>query len=275
MRAFLLGGRILAREWRSGELGVLFLALVVAVAALTGVGFLVDRVNRAVMMQASEVLGADLRLQSPREISPRYLTEAAQRGLATSRTTATLSVVLNGDATQLTNIHAVTAGYPLRGTVRVAATAFGAPEPASGIPAAGEVWPDSRLVAALGAQVGTQISIGAARFRIGRVLISRPDQGSGFVDLAPSLLMNAADLPSTELILPGSRVSYAMLFAGNPTQSATFGRWLADNKGDGERLRDLAEASPEVNNASKRRSEERRVGKECLAVCRSRWSPYH
>ena len=23
------------------------------------------------------------------------------------------------------------------------------------------------------------------------------------------------------------------------------------------------------------RSEERRVGKECLAVCRSRWSPYH
>ena len=27
--------------------------------------------------------------------------------------------------------------------------------------------------------------------------------------------------------------------------------------------------------ALKRRSEERRVGKECIAVCRSRWSPYH
>ena len=26
---------------------------------------------------------------------------------------------------------------------------------------------------------------------------------------------------------------------------------------------------------SKDRSEERRVGKECIAVCRSRWSPYH
>ncbi len=24
-----------------------------------------------------------------------------------------------------------------------------------------------------------------------------------------------------------------------------------------------------------RRSEERRVGKECLRLCRSRWSPYH
>ena len=25
----------------------------------------------------------------------------------------------------------------------------------------------------------------------------------------------------------------------------------------------------------KARSEERRVGKECLRLCRSRWSPYH
>ncbi|MEP7312399.1 MAG: FtsX-like permease family protein [Pseudomonadota bacterium] len=252
LRAFVLGGRILLREWRSGELGVLFLALVVAVAALTGVGFLVDRVNRAVQLQASEVLGADLRLQSPRVISRRYLDEAAKRGLTTTQTTATLSVVLNGDATQLTNIYAVTARYPLRGVVRVATTAFGLPEPASGIPARGEVWPDSRLVAALGAQIGSQLSIGSAQFRVGRVLISRPDQGSGFVDLASSLLMNAADLPATGLILPGSRVSNAMLFAGNPTQSAAFGRWLRDNKTDGERLRDLAEASPEVGNASAR-----------------------
>src|SRR3546814_1939837 len=26
---------------------------------------------------------------------------------------------------------------------------------------------------------------------------------------------------------------------------------------------------------AKRRSEERRVGKECVSTCRSRWSPYH
>src|SRR3546814_12953122 len=26
---------------------------------------------------------------------------------------------------------------------------------------------------------------------------------------------------------------------------------------------------------SKRRSEERRVGKECVSTCRARWSPYH
>src|SRR3546814_12083069 len=27
--------------------------------------------------------------------------------------------------------------------------------------------------------------------------------------------------------------------------------------------------------AARRRSEERRVGKECVSTCRSRWSPYH
>src|SRR3546814_5018586 len=27
--------------------------------------------------------------------------------------------------------------------------------------------------------------------------------------------------------------------------------------------------------SSRRRSEERRVGKECVSTCRSRWSPYH
>ena len=63
---------------------MLLLALVVAVAALTGVGFLVDRMDRAVQLQASEVLAADLRLQSVREIAPRYAEEARRRGLATA-----------------------------------------------------------------------------------------------------------------------------------------------------------------------------------------------
>src|SRR3546814_19187958 len=32
---------------------------------------------------------------------------------------------------------------------------------------------------------------------------------------------------------------------------------------------------PDVVQAGKDRSEERRVGKECVSTCRSRWSPYH
>jgi len=59
-----------------------------------------------------------------------------------------------------------------------------------------------------------------AEFRVGRVLISRPDQGGTFAELAPNLLMNAVDLPATQLIQPGSRVSYSGLFAGDRSRIA-------------------------------------------------------
>ncbi|HXC59802.1 MAG TPA: FtsX-like permease family protein [Steroidobacteraceae bacterium] len=250
--AVLLGLRSLAREWRSGDLAVLFLALFVAVAALTGVGFLADRIDRAMQLQASEVLGADLRLYSPEVIGTRYDAEAEKQGLRHARVTWTISVVLKGDATQLTNVQVVSTGYPLRGKARVADRAFGEPQPATGIPAAGEIWPDSRLLSALGAQVGDVLTVGAASLRVTRVLISRPDQGSGFVDLVPSLLMNEADLAATQLIQPGSRATYAALFAGGRSDTQAFATWLKGHKTAAERLRDIADASPQVGRATER-----------------------
>jgi putative ABC transport system permease protein len=240
---------MLAREWRSGELGVLLLALTVAVAALTGVGFLVSRIGAAVALQASEVLAADIRLGSPQALDDEYFKEAERRGLGSARSTNLLSVVFNGDASQLTNIAAVTAGYPLRGRLLVGAEPFAKGLPAAGIPAAGEVWPDSKLLAAVGAQVGSQLSIGDGSFRVGRVLISQPDQGGMFAQLAPALIMNAADLPATHLILPGSRASYNGLFAGERTRVEEFKAWLIEHKRPGERLRDIADASPQLRNA--------------------------
>ena len=40
-------------------------------------------------------------------------------------------------------------------------------------------------------------------------------------------------------------------------------------------LAGLADADSYDPKYAKWRSEERRVGKECLRLCRSRWSPYH
>jgi putative ABC transport system permease protein len=241
--------RPLLREVRSGELGVLFLALSVAVASLTGVGFLVSRISAAVALQASSVLAADLRLGSPQPLDERYFVEAARRGLRTARSTSLLSVVFNADASQLTNVAAVTVNYPLRGRLLVASEPFAPGEPAAGIPAPGEVWPDSRLLAAVGGKLGGQLSIGAANLRVTRVLIAKPDQGGTFAELAPSLLMNAADLPATRLIEPGSRVSYGALFAGDRTSVELFKTWLTSTKRHGERLRDITDASPQVRNA--------------------------
>jgi putative ABC transport system permease protein len=250
--ALTLGLKTLGREWRSGDLAVLFLALFVAVAALTGVGFVVDRIDRAMQLQASEVLAADLRLVSPDPIGPQYEVEATRRSLESARVASLLSVVLKDELTQLANVHAVSAGYPLRGNVRVAEQPFGAPVPMRAIPAPGEIWPDSQLMAALDAQVGDVLSVGEITLRVTRVLIARPDQGSGFVDLAPSLLINDADLAATGLIQPGSRVRYAALFAGSQRDTVEFSTWLDENKTPAERLRDSAEASPESDSASAR-----------------------
>ncbi len=252
MKVVRLALRTLAREWRSGELGVLLLALTVAVAALTGVGFLVSRISAAVALQASEVLAADIRLGSPQPLAADYFSEAQRRGLHSARSTNLLSVVFNGEASQLTNVAAVTAGYPLRGRLLLADEPFAKGMPAQGIPPPGEVWPDSKLLAALGARVGSRLAIGATTFRVGRVLISRPDQGGTFAELAPSLIMNVADLPATSLIQPGSRVSYAGLFAGERSRIDAFKEWLKVHKRSGERLRDITDASPQVKNAVER-----------------------
>ncbi len=249
MRAIRMALRSFAREWRSGALGVLLLALTTAVAALTGVGFLVNRVAIAVDEQANSVLAADLRLGSTRPIDAAYFREAARRGVESARTVSLLSVVFLGDSSELSDLEAVSAGYPLRGTLKVADEPFAAGSAAEGIPGRGEVWPSSKLLATLGGKEGSTISIGAATFRVTRVLISRPDQGSNFAELAPSLILNADDLPATQLIQPGSRASYAALFAGDHARIEDFRRWLVAHRQPDERLRDISEASPQIRDA--------------------------
>ena len=62
--------RMLARDWRAGELRVLAAALVVAVASITSVAFFADRVSRALVRDAHQMLGADLVLVSDHRWQP-------------------------------------------------------------------------------------------------------------------------------------------------------------------------------------------------------------
>jgi putative ABC transport system permease protein len=249
MRALTLAMRTLLREWRSGELGVLLLAITVAVAALTGVGFLVDRIGIAVDNQAGEVLAADLRLESGQAMDDKAILEAGRRGLDVAQVTGLFSVVFNGDFNQLSSLRAVSAKYPLRGKVMLSDEPFGTPELARGTPSPGEVWPDSRLAAALGTGVGAQVNIGAAVFKVSRILISRPDQGATFLELAPSLIMNEADLESTQLVQPGSRLRRAQLFAGPRAEIAQFKEWLEANKKPNEEIEDVEDSAPQIKSA--------------------------
>jgi len=244
--------RSLRREWRSGELAVLWLSLVVAVAALTGVGFLVDRIGRAVQAQASEVLAADARVESPEALAPQLLQHALQLKLQTARLATMLSVVFNGDTSHLAEIRAVTAGYPLRGALRTAEQPFAAGAVTHSVPAPGECWPDSRLAAALGVQVGSTVTVGALPLRVGRILISRPDQGSAFVEFAPALLLNDADLAATRLVQPASRMQYALLLAGDARGLRDYHDWFEPRARPGERYANVADASPQIGDAARR-----------------------
>lgn len=225
---------------------VLLAALLVAVTALTGVGFFTDRVGRAVEQQAAEVIAADLRLQASQAPSDEYIARARSKGLATARTLTFPTVVFYGEESSLASIRAVGEGYPLRGKVKIAEAPFAPGRETAQIPARGEVWLDSRLLARLAAEVGDDVNIGASTFRVSQVLDYRPDQGSAFVDLAPSLLMNLEDMPATQLIQPGSRATYAILFAGESAAVRAFKVELEASKLPSERLVDVAEASPQI-----------------------------
>ena len=241
--------RNLWRDLKSGELSVLLLALTVAVLSLTAVGFFTGRISQGVRAQAAEVLAADLRLESPQPIAPRYFTQARAAGLRSARILSFPTAIFNGDVSQLAALNAVTANYPLRGHMRIADQPFGTTRTTDRVPGRGEVWIDARIIAQLKIALGTPLRIGAATFRVTEVLDYRPDQGTGFVNLAPAALLNYDDVPSTQLIQPGSRVTYAALFAGPAAAVAAFHEYLVSTKAPGERLREVDESSRQLNSA--------------------------
>jgi putative ABC transport system permease protein len=241
----------LVRDAKGGELGVLFWGLVVAVAALTAVGFFTSRIAQGIREQAGAVLAADLKLESrrPLELDGAYGREARARGLATARLESFASVVFQGDVSQLVSVIATSDGYPLRGRLKLADVPYGPGHPVTGIPGRGEAWADPRLLARLGVPVGGTLALGALSVRVAAVLDYRPDQGSGFQDLAPALLINAADVAATQLVGPGSRASWSLLFAGPAPEVGAFEAWLRAAKGDGERLVDVGESSEQMKSA--------------------------
>jgi putative ABC transport system permease protein len=246
--------RNLWRDLKSGELSVLLLALSVAVSSLTAVGFFTSRISQGVRAQAAEVLAADLRLESPNPIPPGYLAEAQRRGLRTAQIIEFPTAIFNGDVSQLAALNAVTPTYPLRGHMRIADAPFGVARVTDRVPRVGEVWVDARIIAQLKVSLGDQLRIGAGSFRVAQVLDYRPDQGTGFVNLAPAALLNYADIGTTQLVQTGSRVTYCALFAGAPSAVDAFREYLRGNKAPGERLREVDESSRQLNSAIDRAS---------------------
>jgi putative ABC transport system permease protein len=252
MRVVRHGLRSVMRDLRSGELTVLVTAIMLAVAATTAVGFFTDRVGKAVVIRSAEVLAADLVLRSNRVIRQDYIDHAHTLDLNTAMLTSFASVVLATDASALADIEAAGPGYPLRGELKTSIIPYGETRVEQGLPAAGEAWADPRLLARLGVEPGTTVTVGSTTLLVTRILDHRPDQDWSFVDLAPTLLINMADVAATGLVQPGSRVTYRQLFAGDPANVRELRDFIEPKLDVSERLRDLSDAGPQIRNALQR-----------------------
>lgn len=240
--------RMLGRDWRTGELRVLALALVVAVASVTSVSFVADRIWNAMVRDAHQLLGGDVSLQADQPWPAEFADEILRRRLARAESVNLISMAQANGASQLAGVKAVTETYPLRGRLRSAPGLNQPDAPAPRGPARGTVWLDERLTSALGVKSGERVKLGNAEFPVAAVLTLEPDRGANFFNIAPRLMMNKDDLPATGLVQTGSRVYYQLLAAGERKEVDAFSAWAKRRLGRGQRLESLENARPEVRN---------------------------
>ena len=251
-RLLVQAGRMTVRDWRAGELRLLASALVIAVAAVTSVGFFVDRIRLGLERDARQLLGADLVISADAPIGPP-LRQGSELRFADTVTFP--SMALNADDPSLTTLAAVKAvgdGYPLRGTVRTRSMRDGADTPAGGIPAPGTVWVDPQALQALRTELGAPLKLGEKVFRIERVIAVEPDRGTQFINFAPRVMLNLADLPATELIQPGSRVTYRLLVAGETAAVRSYQQAVAPQLKRGQGIDSLEGGRPEMQRTMER-----------------------
>jgi len=212
-----LAWRQLLRDFRAGELRLLVVAVTLAVAALTAVGFFADRLNHGLARDARQLLGGDAIIASDQPLPPSFAAKAHGMGLAVA-TTATFPSMgrapdAKGGATRLVGVKSVSDSYPLRGQLRISAGAAGTEQQVARAPARGTVWVDAGLLDALSLKVGDTLLLGDATLRIAQVIVLEPDRGTGFTSFAPRVMLNEADLAGTALVQPASRVTYRLAVA--------------------------------------------------------------
>lgn len=252
MSCLRMGCQAFLRDWCAGELRLLLLGLVIAVASITSVGFLADRAAQVLERDAAQMLGGDIVLRSSQPLPQKFQSEATQRGLALAHTVQFPSMASHGLGSTLVSLKAVDDGYPLRGMLRVSREAGElVGEPARG-PTPGTAWVDHQVLGMLGVSVGERIEVGDAELEIAGIIRHEPDRGTQFVNLAPRLMIHRADLDQAGLLGPGSRVHHYLLVAGDASAVREFKSWLEPKLERGQRLSTLEDSRPEVTRVIER-----------------------
>ncbi len=224
-----LGWRTLWRDLRAGELRLLIVAVTLAVAALTAVGFFADRLKGGLARDARQLLGGDAVVSSDNPTPQAFIDRARALGLQSVTTlgfpTMGRAGEAQGGASKLVALKVVDTGYPLRGSLRVAPAPETPGQQTRDIPAPGEVWVDAPLLDALALKMGDSLMLGDTALRIARVIVTEPDRGAGFMSFAPRVMLNQADIAATKLVQPASRLTYRFAVAGADRPVREFAQW--------------------------------------------------
>jgi putative ABC transport system permease protein len=253
-----LGWRSFWRDLRAGELRLVVVAVALAVAALTAVGFFADRIQGGLQRDARQLLGGDVVVASDNPPAPEFLRQAQGSGLvaATSATFPTMARATDarGGGAKLVALKSVEKGYPLRGELLLQAGEISTP--AKGIPQPGTVWVDAALLESLDLAVGDSLHLGQSLLRIDAVIAVEPDRGAGFMNFAPRVMLNTADLAATGLVQPASRITYRLALVGTDAAVATYSEWaqkfLKTQTMRGIRVESLQGGRPEMGQTLER-----------------------
>ena len=253
-----LGWRTLLRDLRAGELQLLIVAVTLAVAALTAVGFFADRLKGGLQRDARQLLGGDAVIRSDGITPAAFIAKAQALGLKAITTvsfpTMGRATDAEGGATKLVAFKAVPEGYPLRGTMKVADNAESKGFDTKDVPAPGTAWADASLLDSLNLRLGQTLLMGDASFKVTRIIVQEPDRGAGFISFSPRAMINQADVAATGLIQPASRTSYRFAVAGNDKAVSDYVTWanveikkpFEQTGVRGVRLESLESGSPEM-----------------------------
>ena len=229
--------RLLFRDLRSGDILTLIFALIISVSTVTAISLFIDRLQLSFEQESASLMAADRLIRSDDAIPQSWQTKANELSLKQAENTSFRTMIFAGDALQLSLVNAVTDSYPLRGEFLADDILFGSGKAVTQSPQTGEIWLSSRLASLLNVAIGDQVEIGEIALTVTQYLVRDPGSSSSAFAISPRAVMNMADLAATQVIIPGSRVRYSLLLAGDRESLEQYETWVTPQLNDGQRWR--------------------------------------
>ncbi len=238
------------RELKSGQLSIMFFALVLAVATVSSISLFTDRLEKALLAETQEFLGGDLKFESSDLIEDQAYEEINKLSLKSTEMALFASMLASKDNLQLASVKAVDQNYPLVGGIELQSNSI--IQYVKNPPKKGQVWLDSRLLDLLELKIGDIASIGDADFVVSYSIISEPDRASNPFAFAPRAIINMEDLEATNIIQPGSRVRFSTVYLGAKEEILVAKNILERVKQPGDDIREAKDANDSLGKAIER-----------------------